>query len=324
MDSELPIPTAPEPQVAPDPPLFKLQVRNKVQMAFAALLRLVLYIALVWVLWTIKNVFLELLFRAPYLLGSPLLILLEELLGFAVVYGAAVILSRIEHRPVGAYGLPLSGNWAIRFAQGCVFGLCEISALIALIAIFGGYSFGSMAIHDLAILRWASEWAVIFLIVGLFEEFAFRGYTLYTLAQGVGYWPAAILLALYFGFEHSHNPGESLAGEAGVALIALLFAFTLRRTGTLWLAVGWHAAFDFGETFLYSVPDSGAVFPGHLSNASLHGPDWLTGGATGPEGSVFSFAVMAVLAVVFHFLYPRQPLLPALPSAAPQSSLDPK
>jgi uncharacterized protein len=324
LDSELPIPTAPETQVVPDPPSFELPVKSKVQVALTALSRLALYIALVWVLWTIKNVLLELLFRTPYLLGSPLLILLEELLGFAVVYGAAVILSRMEHRPVGAYGLPLSGSWAIGFGQGCVFGLCEISALIALIAIFGGYSFGSLAVHDLGILRWAAEWAVIFLIVGLFEEFAFRGYTLHTLAQGVGFWPAAILLALYFGFEHSHNPGESLAGEAGVALIALLFAFTLRRTGTLWLAVGWHAAFDFGETFLYSVPDSGAIFPGHLSNASLHGPDWLTGGATGPEGSVFSFAVMAVLAVVFHFLYPPQPLPPEMPPAAPHFSLDPK
>jgi hypothetical protein len=87
-------------------------------------------------------------------------------------------------------------------------------------------------------------------------------------------------------------------------MIALIFALTLRRTGTLWLAVGWHAAFDFGETFLYSVPDSGATFPGHLSNATLHGPAWLTGGAAGPEASVLSFVVMAILAAVFHYLYP--------------------
>jgi membrane protease YdiL (CAAX protease family) len=323
LDSELPLLTATEPQVASDPPLFNPRQGRKTHPAFNALLRLVLYIALVWVLWTIKNVFLELLFRGSHAASSPLIIFIEELLGFAVVYGAAVILSRIEHRPVGTYGLPLSGNWVTRFGQGCLFGLCEISALIGLIALFGGYTFGSPAIHDVAILRWAVEWAVIFLTVGLFEEFAFRGYALYTLARSVSFWPAAILLALYFGFEHSHNPGESLAGEAGVALIALLFAFTLRRTGTLWLAVGWHAAFDFGETFLYSVPDSGAIFPGHLSNASLHGPTWLTGGATGPEGSIFSFAVMGALAIFFHFLYPPRPLL-LPPASAPQFALDQK
>jgi len=89
-------------------------------------------------------------------------------------------------------------------------------------------------------------------------------------------------------------------------MIGLVFAFALRRTGNLWLAVGWHASFDFGETFLYSVPDSGIVFQGHLSNATLHGPDWKTGGTAGPEASVFSFLVMGILAVVIHYLFPAK------------------
>jgi len=245
---------------------------------------------------------------------DPLFLLFaEEALAFGVVYGAALILSRIEQRPVGVYGLPANGISGRQFWQGCILGLCEISALIGLIATFRGYSFGTLAIHGLEIVKWAAEWAVIFLAVGLFEEFAYRGYSLHTLAQSIGYWPAALLLAIYFGYEHSHNPGESLVGEAGVVVIALLFALTVRRTGTLWLAVGWHAAFDFGETFLYSVPDSGAVFPGHLSNATLHGPVWLTGGTTGPEGSVFSFLIMGMLAVVVHFVYPAKLVPPTMP-----------
>jgi hypothetical protein len=89
-------------------------------------------------------------------------------------------------------------------------------------------------------------------------------------------------------------------------MIGLVFALTLRRTGNLWLAVGWHASFDFGETFLFSVPNSGVVFDGHLSNASLHGAKWLTGGSVGPEGSVFSFLTMAILVLVVHRLYPAK------------------
>jgi len=268
--------------------------------------RFAIYVALVWVLWTVKDFALE---QFPSVLSaslSPLFILLEEALAFAVVYGAALILSRIEQQPAGVYGLPIREVLGKRFWQGCIFGLCEISALIGLIAAFGGYSFGTLAIHGTEIARWALEWAAIFFVVGLFEEFAYRGYSLHTLAQSVGFWPAALLLAIYFGYGHSRNPGESLAGEAGIVVIALLFALTVRRTGTLWMAVGWHAAFDFGETFLYSVPDSGAVFPGHLSNATLQGPVWLTGGATGPEGSVFSFVVMAGLALAVHYLYPAR------------------
>jgi membrane protease YdiL (CAAX protease family) len=91
-------------------------------------------------------------------------------------------------------------------------------------------------------------------------------------------------------------------------VIGLFFCLTLWRTGSLWFAVGMHASFDFGETFLYSVPNSGFVAQGHLSNATLHGPVWLTGGTVGPEGSVYSFATMALLFVVFTRVYSPRPV----------------
>jgi hypothetical protein len=66
-----------------------------------------------------------------------------------------------------------------------------------------------------------------------------------------------------------------------------------------------HAAWDWSETFLYSVPDSGLVLPGHLMNPTFHGSRWLTGGSVGPEGSVLLLVVIAVLWVVFDRMYPR-------------------
>ncbi len=189
--------------------------------------------------------------------------------------------------------------------------MIEISVLIGLIAAFGGYSFGGLALHGKEVLRWGVFWGGFFIFVGLFEEFLFRGYTQYTLADSIGFWPAAVVLSCSFGAVHLWNPGEGWVGATGVVAIGLVFAFTLRRTGNLWLAVGWHASFDFGETFLYSVPNSGLVLEGHLSNASLHGPDWLTGGTVGPEGSVFSFLTMAILAIAIHFLFPAKKPEPA-------------
>ena len=235
---------------------------------------------------------------------SPGYLFAGEVFSFVVVFGAALMMSLIEHRPPGVYGLPASSAFGKLFWQGFLIGLIEISALMALIAVFGGYSFGTLALHGSAILRWAIVWAIFFVFVGLFEEFLFRGYTQFTLADGIGFWPAAILLSGSFGYVHLKNPGEGPIGAAAVVMIGLVFALTLRRTGNLWLAVGWHASFDFGETFLYSVPNSGIVFDGHLSNATLHGAKWLTGGAVGPEGSVFSFLTMALLALVVHRLYP--------------------
>jgi membrane protease YdiL (CAAX protease family) len=227
-----------------------------------------------------------------------------EGLSFLLVFLPALVMARIEARPAGAYGLPTQSMFGAYFWHGAVLGIVEICALMGCIAMFRGYSFGPLAVHGSAILKWALLWALFFVLVGLFEEFAFRGYLQFTLADGVGFWPAAWLLSLGFGGVHLMNKGESPVGAISVVTIALVFALTLKRTGNLWLVVGWHAAFDFGETFLFSVPNSGNVFEGHLSNATLHGPTWLTGGTVGPEGSVFSFLTMAAAALYIHKVFP--------------------
>ncbi len=242
---------------------------------------------------------------------SPGYMFIQEAFSFSVIFAAAVIMAQVERRSVGVYGLPIRSAFGKLFWQGCLIGLVEVSALVGLIAAFGGYSFGGLAIHGRELLRWGILWAVFFVFVGLFEEFLFRGYTQYTLADGIGFWPAAGVLSCSFGAVHLGNPGEGWVGAAGVVAIGLIFAFALRRTGNLWLCVGWHASFDFGETFLYSVPNSGIVFSGHLSNASLHGAKWLTGGTVGPEGSVFSFLTMGIIAVAIHLLFPAKKTEPA-------------
>jgi membrane protease YdiL (CAAX protease family) len=235
---------------------------------------------------------------------APWQLFLQEFLVFVLVFLPACFMAWFEHRSVGDYGLPFHSLFGKRFWQGCALGVVEVVTLMGSIAVFGGYSFGSLDLHGSGIFKWGLFWALLFAVVGLFEEFAFRGYLQFTLADGIGFWPAAWILSLGFGAVHLGNKGEGWVGAAGVAVIGLIFALALKRTGNLWLVVGWHAAFDFGETFLFSVPNSGTVFPGHLSNATLHGPTWLTGGTVGPEGSVFSFVTMAAAALFIHKTFP--------------------
>jgi len=244
---------------------------------------------------------------------SPQYLFLEEIVGFASAYGAALLMARLERRPASLYGLPMRHAFRKSFWQGVLLGLGEVTLLLALIAAFGGYSFGRLALHGASLLGWGVFWAVAFVFVGLSEEFLFRGYAQYTLARGIGFWPAAVLLSIFFGALHRGNPGEGMVGVANVAVTGLVFAFALRRTGNLWLAVGWHASFDFGETFLFSVPNSGVVYDQHLSSAVLHGATWLTGGTVGPEGSVFSFLTMGISALVIHLLFPAKKETPAQP-----------
>src|SRR5262249_35218597 len=130
--------------------------------------------------------------------GPPSLgvMFVEETASFLVVFLPALGMSRLESRRLGAYGLPLAGAFRGRFWHGCLLGLAEISLLMASIAAAGGYRFGSLELQGAAILRWALAWALFFVLVGLFEEFAFRGYLQFTLADGIGFWPAAWILSL--------------------------------------------------------------------------------------------------------------------------------
>lgn len=215
----------------------------------------------------------------------------------------ALILAKVERRPWGVYGLPPRDAFGKLFWLGASWGFAGITLLLAAMYGLRVFDFGHLALHGARIVKFAAFWAVMFLLVGFFEEFLFRGYSQFTLTRAFGFWPSAALLACAFGLVHLQNGGEQWMGLLAAAAIGFFFCLTLRRTGSLWFAVGFHAAWDWGETFFYSVPDSGTVFPGHLLKSSFHGPRWLTGGSAGPEGSALCFVVVALLWIGFSATY---------------------
>jgi len=219
----------------------------------------------------------------------------------------ARVAAAVEKRHFGAYGLPWRGLFCKQFWLGLAWGIAALSALMLLMRAAGVFSFGNLSLHGVRALKFAAFWGALFLLVGFFEEFTFRGYTQFTLARKMGFWPAAFLLSSIFGAIHLQNPGEAWVGALCAGLIGLFLCFTLRRTGSLWFAVGMHASWDWGESYLYSVPDSGGMSTGHLLNSSFHGPRWLTGGSVGPEGSVLVFVVIAASWLVFDRVYPKSP-----------------
>lgn len=236
----------------------------------------------------------------------------------------ALVMARLEGRPFGQYGLPGRAAFSKLFWVGALWGIVAITALLMFMHEAHVFDFGHLVLHGARLLKFAAFWGLFFLLVGFYEEFYFRGYTLFTLASALkfldsfrepkspqrnpdtlNFWIAAVLLSAYFGSVHLDNTGENPIGALAAALIGLFFCLTLRRTGNLWFAVGFHTSFDWGETYLYSVPNSGTTSPGHLLNSSLHGPSWLTGGSVGPEGSVLVFVMIALLWIVFDRLYPE-------------------
>ena len=217
----------------------------------------------------------------------------------------AFVMARIEGRSFAEFGLPAGSAFRRNFWVGTLWGIASLTILMVVLRLAGAFEFGSLALRGTSILKFAVYYALFFLLTGFFEEFLVRGYSQWVLSQGMYFWPAAALLSAGFGALHSANPGESKSGLIAAALIGFFFCLTLRRTGDLWWAVGFHMSWDWGESYLYSVPDSGGMMTGHLLNSSFHGPDWLTGGSVGPEGSLLVFVVIVALWVVFDRVYPE-------------------
>ena len=230
-------------------------------------------------------------------------VIVGESYSFGIVLLATAIMGRFEQRRLADYGLPLRRLLGKQFWTGALWGFVMLSSIVAMMATTHAYSAGGLVLSPLGVLKFGFLWAVGFLMVGLFEEFAFRGYMQFTLTTGLGFWPAAAITCTVFAGLHLGNPGENWIGAVEIVLIALFLCLALRRTGNLWFAIGWHMAFDWGESFFYSTPNSGIHATGHM-NASLMGSKWLSGGTVGPEASVFDLVVTIAGILLLTRIYP--------------------
>ena len=265
--------------------------------------RWLIYLALGGLVLLIEGVLMH--FIHPHAGGPVWWGMVSELSLLLAAILPGLVMAKIEERPFGNFGLPARGAFGRNFWVGTLWGIASLTVLMLVLRAAGAFTFGSLDLHGGRILKFALYYAVFFLLTGFFEEFLLRGYSQWVLTRGMHFWPAAALLSVSFGAMHGVNPGEARIGLVAVVAIGFFFCLTLRRTGDLWWAVGFHMSWDWGESYLYSVPDSGTMLPGHLLNSSFHGPAWLTGGSVGPEGSYLVFAVIAALWVLFDRVYPE-------------------
>lgn len=240
------------------------------------------------------------------------------------------IMSKIEHRPKSVYGLGGSRKLSHFFA-GLAWGVTCLSLLVVTLWKTGLLVIDSRLLFGSDVFRYGALWLVGFLIVALLEEYLTRGYLQYTLARGLtglykwafktphtatlGFWTAALLFSVLFGLGHKGIPNESPIGLLSAGLVSMVFCLSLWRTGSLWWAIGFHASWDWAQSFLYGVADSGSMVKSHLLATHPVGKPILSGGATGPEGSIFVLAILFLIVLIILFTLPRtsQSYAPILP-----------
>jgi membrane protease YdiL (CAAX protease family) len=239
---------------------------------------------------------------------TPQFLILGETVEFLIALGSTLVMTRIERRDLATYGFPLRRAFGARFWEGAAWGVGSAGFVYALMAAAGAYRVQGLAQHGGDAIRFLILWALAFLGVAVYEELFFRGFPLFTLSRGMGFWPGAVLLSLAFGALHYfQKPNETLLDLVNVTLIGLIFCFMVRRTGDVWLAIGWHLTFNFVSMGVMGSPNTGNLggqpLAGHLIASTFQGPEWLTGGPTGAQASVFTLVMAIALFAAFHFAH---------------------
>src|SRR5262249_44439971 len=131
------------------------------------------------------------------------------------------------------------------------------------------------------------------------------GYALRQLHRAVGRWGAAAGTGVWFGLLHSFNDHVTGLAVANIILVGFWLALTVQRTGSVWLAVGVHFAWDLAQASVWGEPVSG--FPGRASILvrATPGDALWTGGRFGPEAGLPNTVLLVALALLFA-LWPRR------------------
>jgi CAAX protease family protein len=171
-------------------------------------------------------------------------------------------------------------------------GLAAIVFVGAAMLVTGGMRIRGIALNGADLITSPLLWLVAMLFVGVMEEYLFRGYALQSLWRGAGFWPAALITTTLFAGDHLEKPHENAIDIGMIFALGIILCISVRVTGSLWWAVGWHATFDFGQLFIIGTPNGGRVPNGRLFDATFPGPAWITGGELGTEASYFMVLVV--------------------------------
>jgi membrane protease YdiL (CAAX protease family) len=244
----------------------------------------------------------------------PGLVIGSDATQFFGMFALAWLLARAERRKLGWFGI--GPNRMRDFLPGACWGLVALSVLVFLLHSLHLLYFDNKLLSGSALVLYGIKWLIAFLFVGFAEEYFLRGYMQFTLSRGVyglaekispnnaravAFWIAAFLLSIGFACLHLGNNGENAFGILLVFVVGMVFAYVLYRTGSLWWAIGFHMAWDWAQSFLYGVPDSGNLSVGRLFQTHYAGNTLLSGGSDGPEGSLLCIPVLLLMVLVVRY-----------------------
>jgi membrane protease YdiL (CAAX protease family) len=232
--------------------------------------------------------------------GNPLLqvavVIGWAAVGFAVYIG---LVRLIERRPVTELALPGMGR---ELGIGLLIGAGLYTACILILIVMGIYK-----IDGLNPVSYLLPAIALPLSSGIFEELLFRGVLFRIVEEWLGSWISLVVSSLVFGLVHLMNPTATLLGAIFISVEAgILLAAAYMLTRRLWMSMGFHIAWNYTQSGIFSGTVSGGYTDPGLVKPIIDGPLLLTGGGFGVESSVIAFLLCTATGVILLIMAARR------------------
>ncbi len=212
--------------------------------------------------------------------------------GFLGLFLYAIWTNMTEHRPITELYLQRMFK---DLGNGLLLGIVYFGVVVGVMALLGSYSVTGVQFN------WFPQLAsfLFFFLVAVFEEIVFRGVLFRMIDDRWNTGVALIVSSLAFGAMHLFNTGATLWSAVAIAIEAgLVMGAAFKCSGTLWLPIGIHWAWNYVEGNVLGFAVSGSPVQDKIFTSIITGPDWITGGIFGAEASVPAVGAGLLLAII--------------------------
>ena len=229
-------------------------------------------------------------YQVTHMLGLPVLTVVCA----AIVLGIYALLVKAleEHWPTNLPMRNVIPHTLLGLLVGFLFMAMVVSSIVA----------SGCAAVSWSGFSWAGQFDMfmIFLAVAVGEEILFRGVIFRFIDERWNMWVALLVSALLFGFMHISNDNATWWSSLAIAIEAgLLLGAAYKWSGTLWVPIGIHWAWNYTQGNIFGLAVSGANTNETILATTVNGPDIITGGAFGPEASIITVILGIFITLVF-------------------------
>ena len=186
-----------------------------------------------------------------------------------------------------------SGGSVREFGVGFLIALGLIGFMVALMSILGYYKVE--AFNSAKII---ADQFVHFSMGSFIEELVFRVILFRLIEELMGSWWSLVIVSLLFGFAHIGNANATVWTSIAIMISDVLLIAAFMYTRRLWMVWGIHMSWNFFQTAIFGMPNSGETYKKTFIKASVNGPEWITGGSFGIEASYVAIFITLIVGVI--------------------------